>query len=235
MKLITFNGEKDSKKLKTLPFNRDFGVVKSLIESMKLNGFTVPLNLIKTDLITGKTEIYIADGQHRAMTAQFLDIPYYGILVEKTFSTVEEIVKYVATLNSTQREWQPKDYIDAYAYLGKDEYKRLLWIKEKSSYSLTCVASMLYGVRSRGTIKERIQSGDFKCNYTKHTEYVLKLAGLLSKTKRPNQREILSICYISATKVFNEKNFIKMYEMHINNTPDMELNDTLDLFTQWCK
>jgi hypothetical protein len=233
MKLITFNGSKDYNKLNHLPFNRNFKVRNDLTNSMNERGFIQPLNLIKTNLINGKEEIYIADGQNRAITASFLNITFYGILIDKTFNTINEIVEYVSSLNSSHKAWTADNYAESYAYLGIEDYKTLLSITQKSPYSLSTISIMLYGFRSKANIKSKIMNGTFTINELDGTNYTLQLAAKLSKIQKLTSRMILALHYVSSMKSFNEERFITQYQLNAKQIKELNLDDYTDVFSSW--
>ena len=78
MKLIQLNGVSGYKKLNHLPFNRDYILRKGLVASMKKRGFIIPILVCYTTAIDGVRQLYILDGQHRALAAQYLDITFYA-------------------------------------------------------------------------------------------------------------------------------------------------------------
>ena len=161
MKVIKFNGKQDYSKLNHLPFNRRFTVRTDLVQSMNDFGFIDPIKLIETDIITGRKELFVADGQHRAITAAFLDIEFYGVVIDVVFTTKEALVEFVSNLNSTHKVWTISNYVDSYAYLQKEPYKTLLSYKGKNPYSLHTLATMLYGYRSKNSVTKKIEDGTF--------------------------------------------------------------------------
>lgn len=234
MKLITFKPE-DYNKLSHLPFNRNFSVRQSLIESMTKLGFIAPLILIKTDLIDGKWRTYIADGQNRAISASFLNIVFYGVLLPNKFKSLSEIVTLVAKLNALQNPWNANNYAEAYNFLGYKEYNTLLTIKHKTPYTTPTVASLLYGVRTRGNVTAAIKEGKFKVNLLKETNYTLNCASKLSKIERLSGRMLSSLHNVTMLSSFDEVKFIKEYEKNAKVIKDMSLDDYTDIFTEWLK
>lgn len=235
MKLLTFNGKNGYKKLHVLPFNRKFNIRETLVRKMNEYGFIVPIILIKTDLITGIEELFIADGQHRAAAADYLDIPFYGVLSDIKFKSTAEIVKYVASLNSTQKPWVDVDYVTAYTYLGYPEYIILNRYKQKSSYSLSATAAMLTGIRSKGGAPRTVKEGTFKAYLTKELDYTLELSAKLSKFGKLTNRMGLGLHYVASLRSFDEKRFIKEYEKNYDRIVEMSLDDFSDIFESWIK
>lgn len=235
MKLITYNGAKDYGKLKHLPFNRGFKVRKNLIDSMNKKGFVVPILIVKTDLITGKKEPFIVDGQNRAITAAFLDIPFYAVEVDIDFESLDELVEYVAELNSTHKSWKLDNYVEAYAYLNYKPYKKLLSITQKTYFTIPTVAVMLYGTRSNSVVKQKIENGDFVINQLKETENTLRIVAELSKHERFTSRMVLALHYVASLKYFNEDKFKKNYKEKASEIKELNLDDYTDVFSSWIK
>lgn len=233
MRLIKYNGQEDYGKLNHLPFNRKFKVRKDLIDSMNKRGFTVPVILIKTSIISGRMETFLADGQHRAITAAFLDIPFYGTLVDNEFETIEEIVEFVASLNSAHKSWINDDYATAYAYLGMKDYTKLISITQKTTYSLTTIAHLLYGIRSNSTVTEHIKKGKFVVNLERETDYTLTLAAKLSKFEQLTSRMVLALHYVSQLSSFSEERFTQQYELNAKAIKELNLDDYSDIFSSW--
>ena len=235
MKLKVFNGANDYNKLSHLPFNRKFKVRPDLTASMNERGFITPINIIETSIITGKKEMFIADGQNRAITAAFLDIPFYGVIVDNVFSTVTEIVEYVASLNSAQKPWNTLNYAESFAYLGNKEYISLIKITQSTPYTIETIASMLYGYRKSGSVKNKMMRGDFIINQLNLTNKTLELAAILSKYEPLLSRMVLALHYVSSLSTFDETKFIKEYSTKGKSIKQLDLSDYTDIFTSWLK
>lgn len=233
MKLIKFNGAKDYNKLNHLPFNRQFKVRKDLTDSMNKRGFTVPLTLIKTNLINGKEELYIADGQNRAITAAFLDIPFYGVVSDMKFNDMSELVSFVSSLNSAHKSWTADNYAESFAFLGMKDYLKLIQVTQKSPYSLSTIAVMLYGYRSNRIVKSKIEDGNFRINLLKETEFTLSIAANLSKYGKMTSRMILALHYISSLKSFDLLKFTTNYQEKAKQIKELKLDDYTDIFQSW--
>lgn len=233
MKFKTFNGSNDYNKLNHLPFNRQFSVRQDLIDSINQFGFQSPIILIETSVIDGQKKLYIADGQHRAITAAFLNIPFYGVIVDYKFDTEEDIVKYVAKLNAGQKPWKALNYAESFAYLGNNEYKTLLKITNESPFSIETVASLLNGISTRGYSINKIKNGKFKCTFIKQTKYTLSLAAKLSKYEKLTSRMVLALNYVCSLKEFDETKFIEQYKLNAKQVKELKLDDYNDIFSSW--
>jgi hypothetical protein len=233
MKLITFNGASDYHKLNHLPFNRNFSVRQDLIEKMNLYGFNSPLHLIETHLIDGKLKKWLVDGQHRAITAAFLDITFTGILVDVKFKSINEIVHYVASLNSAQKPWSAINYVESYNFLGYKEYNTLLSVKNSSPYTVETIASILAGYRTSGQTSKSIKNGTFVVNHFNEAKYTLSLAAKLGKYQRLTSRMLLALNYVCSLKTFDEKKFTLNYKTNAKQIKELKLDDYSDIFSSW--
>ncbi len=241
--ILTFKGIEGYNTLNHLPFNRKFSVRNDLIESMNKNGFVISrlLDLIKTDIFTGKMELFIADGQHRALTASFLNIDFYGAVTKtikrKDYETVEEakkeIVEYVATLNSGQKPWKTINYVESYAYLGYQHYNKLLDIHNNNPYSVDTIAAILGGYRGKGYNSNKLKNGTFTITQEKEALDTLKLIKKLWKIERVTSRMALAIHYVSSLTYFDEKKFINKYKENIKSIKELNLDDYTDIFSSW--
>lgn len=232
MKIKKF--DKDSyHTLNHFSFNRNFYVREDLIEKMNIYGFTVPINIIRTDVIDGKMKNYIADGQHRALTAVFLGIEFYGIIIEKEFKNVAEIVEYVSSLNSTSRGWKALNYVEAYNHLNIPDYQVLLKIKNGCPYSVETLATILAGNTARGSVASRVRNGTFKINALDETIRAIEFAAKLSKYEKLTSRMLLALSGTMSLKRFDEAKFVTAYRKNAKVVKDMKLDDYSDIFNSW--
>lgn len=236
MRLLTFNGKVGFKKLNFLPFNRDFKVRNNLVDSINQFGFQVPILLVKTDVITGTEELYVVDGQNRAVTAEYLDKTFYGVLDNTLiFQSKSELVQYVAKLNSTQVKWSAANYVHAYTYLGFPEYIKLNKYNKNNPYSLTTIAAMLTGFRSKGECPRTVAEGTFTAHLEKELDYSLSVAAKASKHGRLTNRMMLALHYVASLKTFDENKFLNQYRKQYECIKEMKLDDFTDVFTSWIK
>lgn len=234
MKLIKFNSPMDADKLNYLPFNRKYSVREDLMDKMNKYGFTVPINIIKTNIIDGKNRMWIADGQHRASTALHLGIPFTGILVEHLkFATKAEVVNYVASLNSASKAWNLTNYVEAYNFLNYKDYAILLKIANSSPYTVNTVSSLMIGVRSKGTHINKIKNGTFKVTMLENTQETIKYAANLSKYGRITSRMLLALGYVRSMPTFDKSSFTKKYIENVECIRELNLDDYTDLFQSW--
>jgi hypothetical protein len=231
--LIEFPTREDfAKKINSMPFNRDPKVVQKLVENMNRFGFTVPILLIKTNLLDGYDRIYIVDGHNRATTALYLNIPFRGILLPNKFSNLEELVEFVSSLNNSQKAWINMDYIRSYAHVGKKEYIDLIQVKSKTPYSITTVATTLSSV-GKTTQSENIKKGNFKITRLKEANEVFSYAGELSKYKPLSNRMILSLNAVMALEIFDKKKFTEAYAKYCHKISKLSLDRFESTFISW--
>jgi hypothetical protein len=231
--LIEFPSREDfAKKINSMPFNRDPKVVQKLVENMNRFGFTVPILLIKTNLLDGYDRIYIVDGHNRATTALYLNIPFRGILLPNKFSNLEELVEFVSSLNNSQKAWINMDYIRSYAHVGKKEYIDLIQVKSKTPYSITTVATTLSSV-GKTAQSENIKKGNFKITRLKEANEVFSYAGELSKYKPLSNRMILSLNAVMALEIFDKKKFTESYAKYCHKISKLSLDRFESTFISW--
>jgi hypothetical protein len=231
MKLIKIN-KKAYSKLSYLPFNRKYQVRQDLINSMNKFGFTVPIILVES-AIYGNKQLYVADGQHRLATAMYLGVDAYGVIVDTTIKNVSDLVKFVASLNSAQKEWSLQDYVNSYAHLNLHDYVELLKIKNTTPYSVNLIANLLVGIRKNGAVSEHIKNGVFKINHKENALNTLSLAAILSKYEKVTGRMLLALNYVSNLREFNEEVFVEKFKENAKKVKELKLDDYTDIFTQW--
>ena len=237
MKTIKITKEVFEKKLHFLPFNRKYSVREELVTSMNKFGFAVPITLIETDLIDGVNKLWIADGQNRLAAAMYLKIQAVGVISPIKFKDKEDIVLFVAKLNSEQKPWSPQNYAEVFAYLGNPHYHKLLKVKHRTPYTISTIAGLLHGIRSKisGAVGEKIKKGEFKVNHLENTEYVLSLAAELSKYERLTSRMILALGALTGLTIFNESRFKSNYIKNAKKVKELKLDDYSEIFTSWVK
>ena len=231
---VSFSSREEfDKKVNSMPFNRDARVRKDLVDSMNKWGFTVPILLIKTNLLDGFERIYIVDGHNRAITALHLNIPFSGVILPIKFSRVEDLVEFVSSLNNSQKAWINMDYIRSYAHIGMKEYIDLIQVKSKTPYSITAVATILSAATAKRTKTNGIKKGCFKITRLKEAQEVFKYAGELSKYKPLSNRMVLSLNVVMALDIFDKKKFEEAYAKHCFKISKLSLDSFENTFISW--
>jgi len=224
----------DKDKLNFIPFNRTGKVRVKLIETMNKFGFVVPILIVKTAILDGVEKLYVIDGHNRVATARFLKIPYFGVLLDVKFGTVEELVDFISSLNNTQAAWTNYEYIAAFAHVGKTDYQELIKLKSKCPFSITAIASMLYGT-TRYSISNVIKSGKFKVVKMAETKRTIDYAGTLSKYKPLTNRMILSLHNVMSLDIFDETKFSEAYQKYCKDITKLNLDTFEETFISWLK
>ena len=233
MKLVTIK-KHEIQNYKLLPFNRYAQVRRDLINKINQYGFTVPILIIETDVIIGKKELYVVDGQHRLLTASYLNVEPQAIILSNTFNSIPEVVDFVAALNATHKSWILEDYVNAYAHLAYPEYITLNKVKSEAPYSLATLACMLYGFRTKGSVASMIRNGTFKCKLLEETLNTLKFAAKLSKYGILTSRMLIALHYVyHSNSNFNEDFFEDKYKQEYYRVRELKLDDYSDEFSSW--
>jgi hypothetical protein len=159
---IKIKYSKDYEKFKFLDNNRILnpGHIQTMIDSVRTMGVIRPVVCIETDVISGKKERYISDGQHlfTCLVSEGLEIPY--IVIDVT-DEIEVVVK-MAKMNNSSKSWTLMNYINAFKpYLS--DYQKLH--KMRNMYNIEPL--MLAAICTKGTSavvagSQLIKSGRFK-------------------------------------------------------------------------
>mgnify|MGYP003862762605 FL=1 len=159
---VNIKYSKDYEKFLFLDNNRILnpGHVQTMIESIRTMGVIRPVVCIETDVISGKKQRYITDGQHlfTGLVAEGLEIPYIILDVE---DEIELVVK-MAKMNNSSKSWTLLNYVNAFKpYLP--DYQKLF--KMRNTYNIEPL--MLAAICTRGTSavvsdSRLIKSGHFK-------------------------------------------------------------------------
>lgn len=221
MKLLTKN---DIKNISTLPFQRQASIRQTLVNSMRKYGFLGSILMIKTSIIAGIEKLYIIDGQHRFLSGQYLGLDIPANIMDFN-GTPEELVKMIATLNSTGVEWSTVDYINAYSALGNKHYLSLLKLsKETKKLSLACIIGCL-GVK---TLKE----GSY--DHTDHIQKsVLELNYVLHHIPRQPSHVIRVIYKTILNTNYDQKTFITNFNKNIETLTPLTPEEKHRIFKSW--
>jgi len=236
MKQITLKTEKDFDKIHHLPFNRDYSVRADLIKNMNHSGFIVPILLIKTSIVDGKERLWLIDGQNRCITARFLGLDVTAMVIEpKNVKTLKDLVALVASMNTSSKRWNIKNYVEVFNFLGYSEYKRLLEIKHSCPFTLDTVAQMLMGIHGRGGSSRIVSSGEFKIKDEKRTLETLKYAAHLTKYVKVTSKILIALKRVMLLPGFDKDKFSKKYENNADLLKTLKLDNYTELFSSWVK
>jgi len=234
MKLITLNGEKGYKKLNHLPFNRDFTLRPSLVKSMQEFGFIVPIICCYTSIISGVRELYILDGQHRALAAQYLNMKFYCIILDEEPNTIERLIKIVSKLNNTSVAWKIETYCKAYASVGYSAYIELLKISKLYGFTVPIVGSMLEGNIGRRLNTDSLKNGSFKITAR---DITLESINLVRKTELKFTNRMLAGFHKARLTVdnFNFEKFNSKLQKTYKELRASKIDDYYEVFLNYMK
>ena len=131
----------DYSKFKNLLGNRNVNMLhlQRLINSMKKEYLFSPI------LVNEKYEII--DGQHRYNAAKTLELPINFIII-KDYGLQE-----VQTLNTNNKNWNKKDYLEAYCDLGNENYIKLKkFMGMFPDFSLSVCECLIIGTSANGGV-----------------------------------------------------------------------------------
>jgi hypothetical protein len=125
--------------LKLFPFNREIkrSHVKTLVENMRVYGFSSVIQVVKTNVINGIVNYYIADGQHRVEAAKQLGLAVKFNVIE--FDNKLDIVDYVAKLNSSSQKFSASNYLNTWSKVEVSEYVKIESVVKETGFQITPV------------------------------------------------------------------------------------------------
>ena len=154
--------------------------IQLLIESFKDYGsVSSTVIILETSAFGGLKQIK-ADGQHRCIVANRLNMPLNVQVVKLTNDTKVNVIKYIASLNNYLKTWRNEIYLEIYANADILEYQKL---RELTKLTGLTVTDFLYIFRGNGGQKEskNFKNGDFKfideIDSTKLLDAVVSLSG----------------------------------------------------------
>lgn len=156
-KLLT---EKGNREVKT-------NHVKRLVEAISKK------NMLEQNPIIVNKYDEVIDGQHRLKAAEELGVPIYYIFSED--SGIDEVM----ILNDNVRQWRSKDFINAYARKGIEDYAILLEAINLYKLPITVIAGVLMfgekvSMTGGGEVSKQIKAGTFKVNHLRLATLVLE-------------------------------------------------------------
>ncbi|STP40042.1 Uncharacterised protein [Enterococcus durans] len=140
-------------------FNRNVLLRREMLEQAK-EGFLSPI-IVNENLM-------VIDGQHRLKASEQVGVPVEFII--KPGLNEHDIVR----MNTVQKPWSLKNFIEAFANQGKEEYIKLVNLLNQSYSDTTSVLVASTNSTSVGGVnKKAIQDGEFKFfNYEKVIEFL---------------------------------------------------------------
>ena len=133
--------------------------VKKLMESFSMYGTAAArVIVVKTKAVTGRTEYYVADGQHSIKAASRLKLNLTVMVVELYEDTMINLVKYIALLNNNSKSWSNKNYNNSFYDIP--EYKIFADIMANTGLKVTDLLFIFLGCSQKQ--HKVFKSGDMK-------------------------------------------------------------------------
>ncbi|HIA3653708.1 TPA: ParB N-terminal domain-containing protein [Enterococcus faecium] len=140
-------------------FNRNILLRKEMLQQAK-EGFLSPI-IVNENLM-------VIDGQHRLKASEQVGVPVEFII--KPGLNEHDIVR----MNTVQKPWSLKNFIEAFANQGEEEYIKLVNLLNQNYADTTSVLVVSTNTTTLGGLNKRnIQDGEFKFfNYEKAIEFL---------------------------------------------------------------
>ena len=141
-----------------------------IVDQKKVNKIKKSINevgYISNPIIVNEN-MEVIDGQHRLEALKQLGKPVEYI-VQKNLD-----IKEVLFMNINQEKWNMMDYINSYAELGNESYKRLLDLIELYPlYNLNTIGRALKGINKIGN--KQLQKGGLEVSQFEYENAIIKL------------------------------------------------------------
>jgi hypothetical protein len=229
---INIKYSKNYEKFLFLDNNRTLnpGHVQTMIESIRTMGVIRPVVCIETDVISGKKERYITDGQHMftGLVAEGLEIPYIVLNVEDEIDVVVKMAK----MNNSSKSWTLTNYVNAFKpYLP--DYQKLF--KMRNLYNIEPL--MLAAICTRGTSavvtgSQLIKSGKFKITNSECQEMAKAFNDFFLKIGRADRwvkHQFLQV-FMRAYGTYNHEDALANLDKHIKTIKAMSDTGAAEAF-----
>lgn len=129
--------------------------IKRLIDSYKIWGTAAcRLIVVETFSISGKKEQFVIDGEHTRVAHNMLGLPLNVIIIKLGVDTRENLIKYMAILNNSNKAWTPDNFLVSYAKLNIREYKILQQIRKDTKLTVTDLQLIFLGRGNEDNFKQ---------------------------------------------------------------------------------
>lgn len=195
------------KKFKLVKENREVNQshVTRLKKSIQKNDYGPAMPIFVTD------DDEVVDGQHRLQARKELGLPIYFLKVGKHIG-IDEIIN----LNTTQKKWMLKDFLNQYCRAGNKNYLRFKSLMDLSGYGFQENFALLKSSLAGGTFTGQFKKGTMKVSKQEHQngiEKYHKLKGLERYRRKLNWRQfLLAVITCTNLKNFSVKRLEKMFE-----------------------
>lgn len=194
-----------------LPFNRKRKKrhTNEIKKSMERWGVLSFVTVAITDCIDGDMRMWVIDGQHRFDAMELLQNPILFTIAN--VHSKKEMVRLIAALNRTSKNWALRDYLHSWCSIEIPEYVLIQETLGRTKLPITLILEAFSGL-DRRAVTEKFQAGEFEiADKEKAKRYIGHIVEL--KTLMPRSRAILS-CLLSLFNQYEEKyNNDKMKEM----------------------
>jgi hypothetical protein len=163
--------------------------IKSILKSVEGG-----INLFPYCPILVNKDYFVIDGQHRLESCKRLKSYVYYIVVP-SFTLYQ-----IAQINSVVTKWSYSDFTTAYIESGIEDYKQLMFFKDKYEMPYTlCIALLMLGSSNErdSSLTETFYRGEFKCNHYEKAKKILDLV-----------YDYLDICIF-----YKDRNFVRAVEL----------------------
>ena len=162
-------------------FNRTVLLHKAMIEQAR-QGLVAPI-IVNEDMI-------VIDGQHRLAASKEAKVPVEYIV--KPGLNKKDIVR----MNTIQRRWSLKDYIEAFANQGNLEYQKLAKLINEKSTDTTATVEIAVNRLSLSSARKLVEKGAFEFFDYDHTvEFLNFYKDFCTKTKTPKRSKVTIALY----------------------------------------
>lgn len=145
---------KDYDKFNLLEYNRnlDRNQINKLKESISIHGY------LSSNPIIVDQKLNIVDGQHRFVACKDMGLPI-------VYEVIDNSTDMIIDLNTTQKKWSLKDYVNYYAIKEKNEnYARLNNAIKECNTTYDVIITIAYRRATAGSISQEIKAGKLKFN-----------------------------------------------------------------------
>lgn len=175
--------------------NRNVAYRKELFEEAK-KGFIAPIVVDKN--------MIVIDGQSRLFHARKAEVPI------KFFMDENISEKDIVRMNTTQKSWTNKDYIESYANEGNENYQKLLKLVNLNIISITALAAISMNVAMGGVTNTIVKNGTYEFRNKNTMEFLEYYKELVNQTKIPRYNTLtLAIFKVCKIKKLNRSRLIK--------------------------
>jgi hypothetical protein len=195
--------------------------VQKMVSSIRSMSIIRPVICVQVTFITGKSQLFIVDGQHlfTALSAEGLEIPYIIIEIEDKI----DLVHKMAMLNNSSKSWTLFNYVKAFK-MHIPDYNTLSDLRDK--YNIEPL--MLAALCTRGTSavvsgSQLLKSGKFKITNPEAEEMAKAFNDFFIKIGRADRwvkHQFLQV-FMRAWDTYDHKEALANLDKHINTVKAM--------------